>query len=78
MTPQMKGERADINYFTGLTQSQIQKERDEILSTKTEDIKALASMARDIAKNDFICVLGSESKIKENKDLFKQLVNVFE
>lgn len=78
MTPQMKGERADINYFTGLTQSQIQKERDEILSTKTEDIKALASMARDIAKNDFICVLGSESKIKENKDLFKQLINVFE
>jgi len=78
LTPQLKGERSEINYFTGLSQDEIQKERDEILSTDAKSIKALASMARDVLKNDFICVLGSEGKIKQSKDLFKNLVSVFE
>ena len=77
LTPQMKGERADINYFTDLSQNQIQQERDEILSAKAGDIKALAAMARDITKNEYVCVLGGEGKIKENKDLFKNLIHVF-
>ena len=77
LTPQMKGGRADINYFTGLSQSQIQQERREILRTKAEDIKALAGLARDITKNNFICVLGGEGKIEANKDLFKKRIRVF-
>ena len=78
LTPQMKGERSEINYFTGLTQEDIQKERDEILSATAKDIKALARMAADVLKNNYICVLGNETKIKENKDLFNKLVQVFE
>jgi Zn-dependent M16 (insulinase) family peptidase len=78
LTPQMKGERADINYFINLPQSEIQRERDEILNTTAEDIRALAAMARDVMKNQYICVLGGEGKIKQNKDLFKNLINVFE
>jgi len=78
LTPQLKGERSEINYFTGLSQEEIQKERDEILSTNAKSIQALASMARDVLKNDFICVLGSEGKIKQSQDLFKNLVSVFE
>jgi hypothetical protein len=35
-------------------------------------------MARDVMKNQYICVLGGEGKIKQNKDLFKNLINVFE
>ena len=78
LTPQMKGERSETNYFAGITQDDIQKERDEILSTTSEDIKALTSLAADVLKNQYICVLGSESKIKQHKDLFKNLVSVFE
>ncbi len=78
LTPQMKGERSETNYFSGITQEDIQKERDEILSTTSEDIKALTTLAADVLKNQYICVLGSESKIKQHKDLFKNLVQVFE
>jgi Zn-dependent M16 (insulinase) family peptidase len=78
LTPQMKGERSEINYFTGLTQQDIQKERDEVLAATAEDIKALSAMAADVLKNEYLCVLGSESKIKQNQDLFKNLVPVFE
>ena len=78
LTPQMKGERADINFFTGLSQEDIQKERDEVLSTSSKDIKALSQMAADVLKNGYLCVLGSEGKIQENRDLFKNLINVFE
>jgi Zn-dependent M16 (insulinase) family peptidase len=78
LTPPMKGERADINYFINLQQSEIQRERDEILGTRAEDIKGLAAMAKDVMKNEYICVLGGEGKIRQNKDLFKKLINVFE
>lgn len=78
LTPPMQGERATANYLSGLTQADIQKERDEVLHATPEAIRALAPMVRDVLKNPYYCVLGSESKIIENKDLFKTLVTVFE
>ncbi|HHY82556.1 MAG TPA: insulinase family protein [Clostridiales bacterium] len=77
LTPQMKGEQSEINYFTGLSQEEIQRERDEILSTDAKSIQALASMVKDVLKNNYICVLGNEGKIRQNKDLFNNLVSVF-
>ena len=78
LTPQMKGERSETDYFTGLTQEDIQRERDEVLSVTAADIKALSSMAADVLKYEYLCVMGSESKIKQNQELFKNLVSVFE
>ncbi|MGI6142020.1 MAG: insulinase family protein, partial [Caldicoprobacterales bacterium] len=78
LTPQMKGEQAQTNYFTSLTQEDIQKERDEVLSATAGDIKALSRLAADVLKNDYICVLGSEGKIKQHRELFKNLVSVYE
>lgn len=77
LTPKMKGERSEIHYFTGISQEDRQREREEVLSTGVEDIRALSQMIGDVMKNDHICVLGSEGKIKAEKDLFKELVNVF-
>ncbi|HPT79471.1 MAG TPA: insulinase family protein [Candidatus Atribacteria bacterium] len=77
LTPQMKGERSEINYFTGTTQEDIQRERDEVLSVKSADIKALSQMIDDVMKRDYYCVVGSEGRLKAEKDLFGELVNVF-
>ncbi len=77
LTPQMKGERSELYYFTGLTQESIQKERDEILATTARDIKGLSGMTADVLKNDYLCVVGGQSKIKQNEDLFKNMVSVF-
>jgi len=78
LTPSMKGDRAATNYICKVTHEDMQRERDEVLSTKPEDIKAFADMAEDLMKQNYICVIGNEGKIKENGDVFKKLVKLFE
>ena len=33
---------------------------------------------RDISKQNVFCVLGSETKIKDNEKLFKNVLNIFD
>lgn len=77
LTAQMKGERAVEYYIRGISYDDVQKERDEILSTSPNDIKKAAELVEAGMKQNYLCVLGSEQKIKDNKDLFGKLVNVF-
>ncbi|MGV8981165.1 insulinase family protein [Clostridium sp.] len=77
LSPSMKGDRATAYYIRGISEAQRQEERDEVLSTKAEDIKSFKSMLDDIIKENCFCVLGSETKLKESKDIFTSLVNVF-
>ncbi|QCX32815.1 insulinase family protein [Caloramator sp. E03] len=78
LTPSGKAERADINYITHLTYEDLQKERNEVLDTTVADIKSFDRLVHDVMKHEYICVLGSETKIKENKDIFNNIINVFE
>jgi len=77
LTPSMKGERATAYYIRGISHAQRQKEREEVLNTKPEDIKAFSAMIDDVIKQNYFCVLGNETKLKDNKDIFTNLVNVF-
>lgn len=78
LTPSMKGERATEYYIRNISYEDIQKERDEILNAKKEDIKSLSKLVGDTMKQSRYCTLGNEGKIKQNKDLFDTLINVFE
>lgn len=78
LTPQMKGERATMQYIRNITQSDVQRERDEIIATKRETIQGIADMIERTMQQNYICVMGSEQKIKANKDLFGKLVAMFE
>jgi Zn-dependent M16 (insulinase) family peptidase len=78
LTPAMKGDRATAYRLSGLTYEKIQEERDQVLSTRQSDIQALADLVESVVKQDCLCVLGSESRIKENKDVFKNLIQVFD
>ena len=64
-TPQDKGTFSLGGYLTGLSEAELQKERDEILSVNTESIRALAKHIRAFMSDDCLCVLGREEKIKE-------------
>lgn len=77
LTPAMKGQKATSDYLCGIIQDDLQKERDEILGTTAEDIRKLSKLVKDVLDKDYFCVVGSETKIKGNKDIFKNLVNVF-
>ena len=78
MTPSMKGAAAANEYFSKLTFEDKQRERDEILATTLAEIKQFAQLMRDISKQNVFCVLGSETKIKDNEKLFKNVLNIFD
>ena len=68
-----KGERSLNAYITGTSYEQIQRYRDEVLNAKPEDIRKLADPFRAALDKDNICVIGSESAIDENKELFMNI-----
>lgn len=75
-TPHNKGLIATSRYITGLTYDHIQESREEVLNTKLKDIQTFASLLRETMEKEYICVLGSETAIKNNKDLFENLVKL--
>ena len=72
--PYYKGIIADNMYFTGTTQEDIQKIRDEVLSTTAEDIRNFAEVIDAVIKQNVHCIVGGETKVNENKDLFDRII----
>lgn len=77
-TPRAKGNAAFTAYMTDITREKRQKERDEILSTTREDINELAGAFEAALSQDCICVIGNSEKIEENKDIFNEMISLFE
>lgn len=78
LTPSMKGERAAERWITGITHEDIQKTRDQVIATTQKDIIKLADLIEDALNKNYFCVVGSEGKIKENKNIFNDVVQIFE
>jgi Zn-dependent M16 (insulinase) family peptidase len=70
MTPQTKGRRSMSMYIGGISEAELQKERDEVLNVTMEDIRALHKAVQAVIDAGNICVIGSEEKINVNKDMF--------
>ncbi|MEZ5010739.1 MAG: insulinase family protein [Bacteroidales bacterium] len=73
--PSMKGDIALDRYFSGITREFLQAQRDAVISTTPEDIRAMAPMVRDIMNQNLFCVYGNDQKIKEESDLFMKVIN---
>lgn len=78
LTPSAKGVRATENYLRKISYEDRQREREDILSTDKETIKAFSDVIKDLMKENYICVIGNEDKIKENKNKFNNIINLFE
>lgn len=76
LTPKQSGETALMNYLTGVTYEDIQKERSELLNCTEKDIQNCAEHIRAILSMEAFCVIGNESKIEDNKDLFEKVRNL--
>lgn len=77
LNPAAKGLRSMSAYLTNQTLSDLQKERDEVLSATQDDIRALAAHIRAFMQDDCLCVVGNEEKIREQEDLFQHLENLY-
>ena len=77
LTPSMVGEISYMRYLAGITYEDLQKERDEILNLSVDKIKGYSKMFNKGMELDYICVLGNNKKINDNKGLFNEIKKVF-
>lgn len=75
MTPATKGERSMNLYMNKVSADMIREERSQILDATQDDIRALYRVVEAVLKADQLCVVGSEDKIEENKELFKSVTS---
>ncbi len=77
-TPSGKGAYGLTAYLCKARMENIQRNRDELLSTTKETIRGLADYVDAFMKDECLCVIGTNDKIEEEKQLFdhiEQLVN---
>ena len=77
LTPQTKGLRSLSAYMTNQTEEDFQKERNQLLEADENTICSLADYIDAIVDQENICVVGAASKIKEEKELFYTIENLF-
>lgn len=77
LLPPYKGAKAVSAWYSGVTDEMLAEERRQILTAKPEDIRALAGIIRAILDTGSFCVVGNAEKIKENKELFGSIKNLF-
>lgn len=77
LTPSAEGSYSYIAYMTGVTEEDLQKERDEVLSTDVNGIRALAPYISAIVDTGVICAIGDEGKISSAAENFGEVCSVF-
>ena len=75
-TPKMEGNRNLAIYLSKISYESLCRERSQILSADTEEIRKLAEHMRAIIDQDYICCIGSEEKINDNAAIFKKVENL--
>jgi hypothetical protein len=73
-----QGISSDFDYMSGITQDDMQRMRDKVLSTTLQDIQSYASKIDSVMKQNNYCVLGDSTKIEKNKSIFKNVINVLD
>lgn len=77
LNPNSKGMRSMSAWLQGVEEETIQRERDQVLTCESGDIRALAPYLRAVLSQKHICVIGNEAKLEEQKELFETVRNLF-
>ncbi|MCR4781449.1 MAG: insulinase family protein [Lachnospiraceae bacterium] len=78
LTPKQKGQRDLAAYFAEVTNEEMQRVRSEVLDATCADIRALAPVIRSAMSQGYLCVIGSENAIADEKDRFAKVRNLIE
>ena len=77
LPPATKGQRSMSAYLSGLTQEEVQKNRDEVLRATPADIRALEPLVASVLADDCLCVIGNEDTLEKEKDMFMNVEDLF-
>ncbi len=79
-TPLTNASRAGRSYSAYLchvTEEMLAKERGEVLHTTPEAVRALADLVEAVLAQQHICVIGNESRLEQEAELFTEVKQVF-
>lgn len=77
LNPMAKGSRSMMAYLTHISEEDFQREREEVLSAGRDDIRALAPYIASVLSEENLCVIGNETMLEKEADLFLELKNLF-
>lgn len=77
LTPSAKGSRSMNAYLCGVTDADVQRERDEVLQANPEDIRALEPLVASVLAEESLCVIGNEDTLTKEAELFLHLEDLF-
>ena len=77
MTPQSEAGFSYACYLAGITDEQLQKERDEILTADSATIRALAPYVRTLTTSPAICAVGGEDKVSKSTEIFNSIESLY-
>lgn len=75
LTNSMALDRAVVNYLKDITDSKRQAIRNEVLDVTVQDIRDIAPVVDALLKDGYICVVGGEQPIEDNKKLFNSILH---
>ena len=76
MTPALRGPRAMGMYFSGAELEDKVEFRKQVIACKPEDIVALADVVEPVLKDNHICTMGNEQKIKDAGKVFDNIISL--
>jgi Zn-dependent M16 (insulinase) family peptidase len=77
LTPSQRGLRGLNCYLSNITYEDLQRTRDEVLDATVEDIRALAEPVDAAMSQRYICVVGNESVVEANADVFTTIESLY-
>ncbi len=76
MSPAGRAHRSIDAYFMGKTYDDILRERGQMLGITEEQFRSAAEVYDKICEQGYICAVGNEKKLKENADMFDNLITI--
>ena len=76
MTPALRGPHAMGMYFSGTKLEDKVEFRKQVIACKPEDIVALADVVEPVLKDNHICTMGNEQKIKDAGKVFDNIISL--
>lgn len=76
LTNAMKVSKAVLKLVKGITDKELQKERDEVLQVTEKDLHKLADVVEITMKDNLVCVVGGKEAIEQNKSIFNEIINM--
>ncbi len=76
LSPRIKAERSFFAYMTGDTTEKLNGRRASMLDITKEQFTKTADVFDAVCRTDCFCVVGNEKTIRENKDMFGEIVKI--